>query len=147
MHTLFRTATVAALLGFGLSTATLAQTPKLQVQPNLTLKWLNSLTISPATVPGGTSATGTVTLLRPAVAAMLLDLKLVNAIHTDSGVWLQDGNYVQMVLSIPAGSDRGTFSVFTTAESAPRTLTVEVRYGKEMRSASVSTTRPRTTSP
>lgn len=143
MSSPFRTAALAALLAVGLSTATQAQTPKLQPAPSLQLKWLHSLTISPTTVPGGTSATGTVTLLRPAVSRMEILMRLVGGGDTDGGVSWLEGNWVEMAAYIPAGSDRATFVIGTSAESAPRTLTIEVRYAQEVRTATLSTTRPR----
>jgi hypothetical protein len=143
MISTIRVTALAALLTVGLSTATQAQAPKMQATPSLQLSWLSSLIINPTSVPGGTSATGTVTLLRPAASRMEIGLRLIGGGSTDGGVSMLDGNHVVLAVYVPAGSDRATFTVHTTAESAPRTLTIEARYGQELRTATLSTTRPR----
>jgi hypothetical protein len=143
----FRAATAAALLVLGTATTVQAQSPQVKAPANLALQWLHSLTVSPSTITGGASATATVRLLRPAITRMEIGARLVGGAPTDGGTSLLDGNYVPQTVYIPAGSDRVTFQVYTTAESAPRTLTIEIRYGKEVKSAILSTTRLQTKKP
>mgnify|MGYP003489539316 FL=1 len=105
---------VAVLVGMGIATVAAAQTPLPNTPPKLTMRWLNSLTFSPSPVPAGTKVTGTVTLVRPAAGNLTVGLQLSGASPVEGNIWVADGAIMSSVLTVPAGSDRGTFVITTS---------------------------------
>jgi hypothetical protein len=92
---------------------------------------LQSLTISPASVPGGTSATGTVSLSAPAPSGGIsVTLSTSNRFVAS----------VPGVVSIPAGQTSANFSVSTFTGSADTSATISALYDTT-RSASLLVTR------
>jgi hypothetical protein len=92
---------------------------------------LTSLSVNPASVPGGTSVTGTVTLNAPApTGGALLTLTSGNGavVTVPTGV------------TIPAGSSSATFTVTTTATSATTPVTLTAAYGGITQSATLTVT-------
>jgi len=132
-------ALVAALV-VGIPAAIQAQTPQLKT-PTLTLQWLQSVSIKPASVTAGSQATGTVILLRPAIADMTVAISIDGGTMIEGGLWNLDGNLVTARANIAAGSDRGTFQFFASQQSPARTYTIVARYAKEMKSTTVTVVR------
>ncbi len=92
-----------------------------------------SVTVAPASVPGGTAATGTVTLARPAVTG-----GIVVTLTSDSPLAA-----VPATITVPAGAISSTFTVTTTPPgSADGTahLTASADGGTQM--ATLTVTRP-----
>lgn len=141
MKTLMKVAALAAIMGFGVAAAIQAQTPQMKPKPSLTLSWLHSVSVSPATVAPGGQATGTVILLRPAVADMVVAVSLAGGTEIEGGLWMLEGNLVSNRASIAAGSDRGTFHFYSSAQSPAKTYTIVARYAKESKSTTVTVTR------
>lgn len=134
---------VTVLVGMGLATVAAAQTPLPKTPPKLTMRWLNTLTFSPSTVPAGTEVTGTVILLRPAVSNLTVGLQLSGASPVEGNIWVADGAIMSSVLTVPAGSDRATFKITTskpTSTTGSKTFTVTASYAAERVSASFTTT-------
>lgn len=137
MNSPFRAAALAALLAVGLSTATQAQTPKMQATPGITLQWLHSLTISPTTVSNVAYATGTVMLRRPAIEDMRIDLCLAGGTQDEAFCHLQGVSILNHVV-IRAGGDRANFSFWSNDSVSTGTVTVEARYRQELRTATLT---------
>jgi hypothetical protein len=91
------------------------RTSFLSVKPVGLIAGINALTLSPTTVPGGGNSTGTVTLACAANAGSVV----VN-LSSDNVTLAQ----VPATLTIPLGSQTGTFSVSTTAPAATSTVNV-----------------------
>ncbi len=93
---------------------------------------LSSLSLNPATVVGGTSSTGTVTLTAPAgsggTVVSLSDNSSTTV--TPSGV------------TVPGGATSASFTVTTSAVSSNQTATVTASLGSATRSASLTLTPP-----
>jgi hypothetical protein len=135
MNSLFRAAALAALLTVGLSTATQAQTPKMPTAPSISLQWLKSLTINPDTVTNVGSATGTVTLLRPAIKDMAIELSIVGG-YLDEAFSTLNGVIIFNRVFVRAGTDRIDFAFM--GSTGLGTLTVAARYGQESRTATLT---------
>ena len=124
----------AALGGALVSSAALAQTPTLNTAPKLTLQWLRAVSVSPISVTAGASAQGTVTLLRPAAANMSVKLVLIGSAPIEGVANYVDGVQIPTAVTIPAGKDRASFVVTTTASPAwagTKTFVVNATYGSE----------------
>ena len=134
---------VAAIIGIGLALVAQGQTPLPKTTPQLTMRWLNSLTVSPTTVPAGTELTGTIILLRPAVSSLTVGLALSGATPVEGNIWVADGAIMQSSVTVPARSDRATFTITTskpTSTTGSKTFTVTGSYAAERVSASFTTT-------
>ena len=140
MKMLLRVMAVLAVVGLGIPAAIQAQTPQPKLQPQLTLTWLKSMTISPASVRAGGDATGTVTLLRPAIEEMRIGISITGGTQTEGGFWGLGNILVDGDVIVPAGSDRGTFWIKSSTTGGARTITIVARYAKESKSASFTTT-------
>jgi hypothetical protein len=116
-----------------------AQTPIPKTPPQLTIKWLASLTLSPTSVGPGAHVTGTVVLLRPAVSDLEIGLSLSESNPVEGNILAADGAVMPSLVTVRAGSDRATFTISTTA---PRNATrakifaVGAAYGTERLSSS-----------
>lgn len=141
MKIALRVMAVIAILGVGIPAATQAQTPQPKLTPQLTLTWLKSMTISPASVTAGGEATGTVTLLRPAVEDMVISISIQGGEQIEGGFWGLGAILVDGDVIVPAGSNRGTFWIKTSRTGAAQTITIVARYAKEIKSASFTATR------
>jgi hypothetical protein len=123
----------------------LAQTPLPKTQPNLTLKWLSKLTVSPASVTAGTSITGTVVLLRPAIENLVVGLSLSSSRPIEGNILAADGAVSPGSVTVPKGSDRATFTIGTSNPSGwtgSKTFTLGAAYGSERLSTSFTVTKP-----
>src|SRR4029078_7827452 len=99
---------------------------------------LQSVSISPSTVAGGTSATGTVLLSAPAPnggASITL--------ATSSSTVAQAPG----AITVPAGQSSGSFPVTTFAVSSPRTATITAFFGSASQSATLTVTAGGTSPP
>jgi hypothetical protein len=138
-------AAAAALLGMSVMATAQAQTPlPTKTGPQLKLLWLGSLTLSPATtVVQGSNITGTVVLLRPAISNMAVGLGLSDATLIEGGIYVADGAVIPYQVTVPAGSDRATFTISTSKPqntTGSKTFTVTAYYGSERKTASFTTT-------
>jgi hypothetical protein len=94
---------------------------------------LSSLTVKPASVQGGTSSTGTVTLNGPApdggaqIALSSSDYSVADLFPT---------------VTIPAGATSATFTVFTYRVVFTQTETISASYTGTTRSANITVTSP-----
>jgi hypothetical protein len=91
---------------------------------------LSALTVNPASVQGGTSATGTATLSAPAPAGGAL----VTLSSSSAAASVQTG------ITIPAGSSSATFTVPTTATSASTSVTITAAFGGTTQTATLTVT-------
>ncbi len=136
-------AAVAVFLGMNLAVTADAQTPLPKTGPQLTLPWLGSLTLSSTTVTQGTDVTGTVVLLRPAMSNLTVGLGLSGATPIEGNILVADGAIMSSQVTVPAGSDRATFTIKTSNPrntTGSKTFTVSAAYGSERKSASFTTT-------
>jgi hypothetical protein len=92
---------------------------------------LASLALNPATVKGGTSSRGTVTLTGPAPAAGVV----VNLASGNAAV-----AQVPRTLTIPVGAKSATFTVKTKHVSANSTVTISVSYAGVRKQAALTVT-------
>ena len=83
---------IVVLLGMSLVTVTQAQTPIQKAPQDLTLMWLYSLAVSPASRAAGTRFTGTVKLMRAAIADTKVDLGLAGSKAVEGAGFLLDGS-------------------------------------------------------
>ena len=89
---------------------------------------LSSLSISPAMVAGGTTATGTISLSRAAPAGgAVVSLSSNNAAATVPGS-----------VTVAAGSSSATFTVSTTSVSSATTVTITATYNSVSKTSSVN---------
>jgi uncharacterized protein (TIGR03437 family) len=108
-HTVTITATDGTV---GSSTATLTISPQTAGQ-------LQSLTVSPAQVTGGSTATGTVTLSGPALTSQAVALRTSNILVAS----------VPAVVTVPQGSTTATFTISTSAVASTQTVTITATAG------------------
>lgn len=141
MKMLLRVMAVLAVVGLGIPAVIQAQTPQPKLTPQLTLTWLKSMTVNPPSVSAGGDATGTVVLLRPAIEDMNIGVSIQGGTPIEGGFWGLGGILVDGGVTVPAGSDRGTFWIKTSRTGGLRTITIVARYGKESKSASFTTTK------
>jgi hypothetical protein len=141
MKKLLTVTAAIAVLGLGFPATMQAQTPLPKLPPQPKLRWLGSVTISPASVRAGNDATGKVTLLRPAIEDMTIAISIPGGTPIDGGFWVLGGILVGGNATIPAGSDRGTFWIKSSATAGARTITIVASYATETKSASFATTR------
>lgn len=132
---------VIAALSLGTAAPVESQTPQPKLTPQLTLTWLKSMTISPSSVRSGGEATGTVTLLRPAIEEMRIGISITGGTQMEGGFWGLGNILVDGDVIVPAGSDRGTFWIKSSTTGGARTITIVARYAKESKSASFTTTK------
>lgn len=86
-----------------------------QTVPKVTLKWLSALSLSPQTAKAGQTITGTVVLLRNAIENLTVSLHINGAQVNEIGVQVINNVMAPIRVVIPAGSDRSTFQIQTTA--------------------------------
>lgn len=141
MKTALRMTAWVAVMALCIPAGLQAQAPQPKLSPQLTLSWLHSVSISPSTVTRGGQATGTVTLLRPAVADMVVAISIAGGTEIEGGLWMLDGNLVSNRANIAAGSDRGTFHFYSSAQSPAKSYTIVARYAKESKSTAVAVVR------
>src|ERR1700682_4387640 len=91
---------------------------------------LSSLSLNPASVTGGNSSTGTVTLSGPAPAG-----GAQVALSSDNGA-----ASVPSSVAVPAGATSATFTVSTSAVAASTTIAISAAYGGVTSSASLTVT-------
>jgi hypothetical protein len=143
MRSLTSSLTLGALLiAIGLPGPAAAQTPLPNFPPKIELKWLGTLTLSPAShyvsPSAGGQVTGTLTLLRPAINATTVTLSMVGATVAEGPFQLADGVALPYSVSIPAGQSRGTFTILTSKGTwwGTKQFTVNAALGSERVSAS-----------
>ncbi|MBP5991126.1 MAG: hypothetical protein KA766_14065 [Piscinibacter sp.] len=127
------------LLGASLHPAAQAQTPVTKLPQGLTVKWLNTLTISPSSAVAGTKFTGTVKLARPAASDMQVSLGLDGAQATEGIGFVLNGVVMPPFVKVLAGQDRAAFTVTTSGSVAKirsKTFTARAYYGSESLAAS-----------
>ncbi|HEX4934956.1 MAG TPA: hypothetical protein VFV33_17335 [Gemmatimonadaceae bacterium] len=135
---------VGAALGalLAASNPVAAQTPVLKSPPNLTLLWLSTLGVSPNSVTvtqtAGSQITGTVTLLRAAVAPLTVSFSLTGATVNESNVLVGDGNLMPASVVIPAGNSSASFTIYVAKAPSwsSKSFTLTAYYGSERKSAS-----------
>jgi hypothetical protein len=124
-------ATFTASSGNDQATATLTVNPASLV----------SVSIAPATMLGGTNATGTVTLDGPAPAGTGATIQLAGTVT--SNAFLSDGSvrtvsaqspFLPTTVTVPPGGSSATFAVTTTPVSPDQTITVSATLGNSARS-------------
>jgi hypothetical protein len=118
---------------------TAAATPQPQIKPTpkpeLTLRWLSTVTLNKTTTVGGSvdgDITGTVHLLRPALSDLTITLSTEGCLLDEAGILV--ATLPLTVITIPAGSDRATFRIQTlSSPNTPSAITCTVRahYGDE----------------
>jgi len=139
-----RFVSIAFVLGMSLLPAAQAQTPVPKVPSNLTIRWLNTLSISPTSAAAGSKFTGTVKLARAAVGDMRVDLGLDGAKPVEGAGFVLDGVIVPQSVTVPAGKDQATFTITTSSSVTwigSKTFTARAYYGSESLSASFTVTR------
>ena len=127
-----------------LSTAASAQTPVPKSPPNLTIRWLSGMTVSPAIATAGTRFTGTVKLARPAVGDMRLGLGLVGGTAVEGAGFVLDGVIVPQFVTVPAGKAQATFGITTSGAAnwvGSKKFTATAAYSSEHLSASFTVNR------
>jgi hypothetical protein len=92
---------------------------------------LSSLTLSPSSVTGGNSSTGTVTLSGPAPAGGAL--VLLSSSNTGAAT-------VPSSVTVPAGATSATFAVNTSTVTTSTLVTISASYGGVTQTASVTVT-------
>jgi hypothetical protein len=131
-------------LGMTLAAAVSAQTPVQRSPSNLTIRWLGSMTVSPAVATAGTKFAGTVKLARPAVSDMRLGLGLVGGTAVEGAGFVLDGVIVPQYVTVPAGKDQATFGITTSGAAGwigSKTFTATASYSSERLSASFTVNR------
>lgn len=126
------------LLGASLQPAAQAQTPVTKLPPNLTIRWLNTLTVSPSSAVAGTKFTGTVKLARPAASDMQVGLGLDGAQAIEGIGFVLNGVVVPPFVKVLAGQDQANFTVTTgpLTKIRSKTFTARAYYGSESLAAS-----------
>lgn len=120
---------IIAMLGAGIPALIEAQTPLPKPPalptspPKLTIRWLKTLTVNPTTAVAGVNITATVTLKRPAVSRIVIDLALSDATAAE-GDWLY-GDCVSMPkrIYVDPNTDRNSFTIHTLTPAARRPST------------------------
>jgi LmbE family N-acetylglucosaminyl deacetylase len=115
-------ATISGSYGGATKTAPLAVVPAL----------ISSLSISPSSVAGGTTASGTVTLNGPAPAG-----GAQVALSSNSGA-----ASVPASVTVPAGAASATFTITTTSVSASTSVTISGSYGGATQTGSLTVLPP-----
>ncbi len=92
---------------------------------------LQGVTLNPASVPGGTSSTGTVTLNSPAPSG-----GITATLATSNGVAIPPG-----IVTIPAGQTSANFTVTTTSVTVDTVVTISAFVGAETKSATLTVTK------
>jgi hypothetical protein len=98
---------------------------RLTVVPNR----VASLTFSPASVRGGQSSTGTITLVAPAAAPILVSLSSGDASVT-----------VPATVKVPAGATTATFTAKTTTVSTRKTVALSASIGSTVKHGTLTLT-------
>ncbi len=131
--------TAIALLGVTLSIAVPAQTPLPKSAPNLTIRWLSSMAVSPASATAGTKFTGTVKLARRAASDLRVDLSLTGGTAIEGVGFALDGVIVPQFVTVPAGRDQATFTITTSGTAGTwigsKMFTAKASYSSERLSA------------
>jgi hypothetical protein len=128
------------LLGAGPFAASHAQTLT-TTTPNLTIRWLAGISVSPTSVTSGRDITGTVTLLRNAVSNTTVGLSLSGATPIEGNIWNSSGVLMPAQVTILAGRSTGTFTIKTPTTATwkgSKSFTVGASLGSERVSTSFS---------
>ncbi|MCX7925686.1 MAG: S8 family serine peptidase [Fimbriimonadales bacterium] len=110
------------------SAGSVSRTATLTVNPATTNVTLQSLTISPTSVWGGSSATGTVTLSGPAPAGGAVVQLRSNSSRAS----------VPSSVTVPAGATSASFTIRTTTGAGITTVTITATYNSVSRSAQLT---------
>ncbi|MFL6449385.1 MAG: hypothetical protein ACJ746_17135 [Bryobacteraceae bacterium] len=121
--------TLAAANTITATYAGISQTASLTVTPGPAA--ISSLAISPASVKGGTSSTGTISLTSPAPAGGMVVALTTNNTNFSS---------VPASLTIAAGAVQRTFAVTTRPTPLSRAVTITASYGGTSKAASLTIT-------
>lgn len=129
---------VIVIIGASMPAVIEAQTPLPTVKPKLTMRWLDTLTVSPTTAAAGTNITATVKLLRPAVSRMLITLSLSDSTAAEGEVLYGDCVSMPTRLYLEPNTASGNFTIYTLTPAARRpstrvgstkTFTITASYG------------------
>lgn len=137
--TSFAISAALLLLGAGLVAATQAQTP-VQTLPKLTLRQLNSLTVSPTPARLGTRLTATLTLTRVTDGSLPVSFSLSEARLSEGNILRAESAWMPATTTVPAGSDRVNVTIET--RTSPRSWSVSKTFtlGAHVGSEHISTT-------
>lgn len=104
------------------------------------------MTVQPATVVGGSTATGIVTLNQPAVVDTRVDLSAGNGLLAMAverpSLFFLTGAYVQQCAIVPAGKSSVKFTVYTTAVSSEIRSTVTASLNNSLASSTITVKAP-----
>lgn len=89
---------------------------------------LQSVTVSPTTVAGGGTATGTITLSGPAQSSLVVALKSSNILVAA----------VPFTVSVPQGSTMATFNITTSTVASSQTVTITATAGAISQTATLT---------
>ncbi|MBK7251739.1 MAG: hypothetical protein IPI06_12980 [Gammaproteobacteria bacterium] len=129
---------VIAVLGASMPAVIEAQTPLPPVKPKLTMRWLDTLTVSPTPAAAGTNITATVKLMRPAASRMLITLALSDSTVSEGETLYGDCVAMPTQIYVEPNAYRGNFTINTLAPAARRpstqygsskTFTITASYG------------------
>ncbi len=140
------------LLGTSLLPTVEALTPVTKAPPKLAIRWLGTLTVSPAIAAPGTRFVGTVKLLRPTDGDLRVNLGL-NDSTAIAGVGFElDGVVVPQSVTVPAGKDQATFIIdtadtYTKMNAMSKTFTARAYQGPHSLAASFTIDIRRTSRP
>jgi uncharacterized protein (TIGR03437 family) len=108
--------------------AGLSQSAMLTVNPQA-VGQLQSLTVAPAQVTGGASATGTIMLTGPAqVGGLIVQLKTSNILTAQ----------VPLLVTVTQGQTSATFTITTAKVASPQTVTITATAGADTESAALT---------
>lgn len=135
---------IMVMVGAGIPAVIEAQTPIPKTPagrrppPNLTIRWLDTLTVNPTTVAAGTKITATVKLIRPAVSRMRINLTLSDGIAGEEGWYSPNCLMMRYWIDVEPGTDRKSFTISTlvrppagiqpTQVGSSKTFTVTAGY-------------------
>lgn len=149
---------VIAVLGASMPTVIEAQTPLPRptplprTPPKLTMRWLDTLTVSPTNVAAGMNITGTVKLMRPAVSRIVVTLALSDSTASEEEILYGDCVSMPTRIYVEPNTDHNSFTISTLTPAAKRpstqtgsskTFSVTASYnnGSERASATFTVTR------
>ena len=157
MATLVRLLSVImVMVGAGIPAVIEAQTPipktpvLPKLPPNLTIRWLDTLTVNPTTVVAGTKITATVKLMRPAVSRMRINLVLSDGIAREEGWYSPNCLMMRNWIDVEPGTDRNSFTISTlvrppagiqpTQVGSSKTFTITASYNNGAERVSTTVT-------